>query len=481
MAVAQSPDQGVFLLQTEGENGETNMYIGTPAGPESLLVISSPEEEVLRDADGLVSIRGLETLAENVELVEQTDYSVTAGGAGLNLILVKVAFEDGRSLIQSKQSYEALADDTDVTVLTWRDALDAEGAPRRSTSRQVVMAGDSAGFVLNGVTSSAIRSPLELGGFVFDGCGNLTAVAGRETSSGSSKLVPIDTVSGVVAANASGKAFELAEMCEASKGESKAKVRAEAALAESEQKAAEHAAESERLAQKAEAAEQKLAELRETNARREAIDLAVKELQGIKDAQTANDETGKEIAIQLAESRGLIDGIPVPPEPGIWEQYGKWILAVVAGLVVLAAGFIVWLFLRSRRLKRDLGVARDENRDMEDAKVAAEVRWNDCILENEQGLTVKLPGVKLPKAKGGVTVGRSREEADVVIDRDDISRTHACFEADEETVQIKDLGSTNKTRVNGSVLEKNVPRKIYEGDKIAFGINEFVFKIVRRS
>jgi len=138
----------------------------------------------------------------------------------------------------------------------------------------------------------------------------------------------------------------------------------------------------------------------------------------------------------------------------------------VAALVVVLLGLALWLWLRSRKL----------NKNLADAKKGGPV-WNDCVLESETGATVKLPGAKL--AKGGVVIGRSREETDIVIDKDDVSRRHARFEALDGALHVSDLGSTNKTFVNGKDIERGLVKRLYEGDKVSIGANEFTVRILK--
>ncbi len=139
----------------------------------------------------------------------------------------------------------------------------------------------------------------------------------------------------------------------------------------------------------------------------------------------------------------------------------------VGALVLVLGGLAAWLFARSRKLKKSLAEAsKKDNRS-----------WNDCVLESASGATVKLPGAKL--AKGGVVVGRSREDADVVVDKDDVSRRHARFEALDGALHVSDLGSTNKTFVNGKDIERGLVKRLQEGDKVSIGSNEFTVRILR--
>lgn len=50
-----------------------------------------------------------------------------------------------------------------------------------------------------------------------------------------------------------------------------------------------------------------------------------------------------------------------------------------------------------------------------------------------------------------------------------VSRRHAVLFAADGHVQLRDLGSTNGTRLNGFRLEPNQPCKVQTGDRIEFG------------
>ena len=78
------------------------------------------------------------------------------------------------------------------------------------------------------------------------------------------------------------------------------------------------------------------------------------------------------------------------------------------------------------------------------------------------GLTGGLPArTKIPK--GAFTIGRG-VECDLVLSSQLVSRRHAQLEWTGEELLIHDLGSSNKTRVNDKVLEREVA--LQDGDVI---------------
>jgi hypothetical protein len=59
-----------------------------------------------------------------------------------------------------------------------------------------------------------------------------------------------------------------------------------------------------------------------------------------------------------------------------------------------------------------------------------------------------------------------------------VSRRHAVIFASDESLFIRDLGSTNGTFVNGYTLEPNQPYRLSEGDRIEFGQMLLTFHVV---
>ncbi len=70
--------------------------------------------------------------------------------------------------------------------------------------------------------------------------------------------------------------------------------------------------------------------------------------------------------------------------------------------------------------------------------------------------------------KNDMTIGRS-VEAEVYISDSSLSRSHAKFEVGSNDIFIIDLGSTNKTIVNGAVLPQMTKRKLFNNDQIKIG------------
>jgi hypothetical protein len=85
-----------------------------------------------------------------------------------------------------------------------------------------------------------------------------------------------------------------------------------------------------------------------------------------------------------------------------------------------------------------------------------------------------LAGLRFPLLDGTADVGRSGE-ASITLQDSSISRRHAEFQATPEGVSIRDLGSTNGTRVNGKQITSW--RKLQDGDEIQLGQVTIVFSV----
>ncbi len=82
---------------------------------------------------------------------------------------------------------------------------------------------------------------------------------------------------------------------------------------------------------------------------------------------------------------------------------------------------------------------------------------------------VSLDGLReFPLRTGENTVGR--EDSDVLLSDSSVSRAHAVVIVGEGGVKVRDIGSTNGTKVGGTRMGANQERAIKPGDEIVFGI-----------
>lgn len=78
----------------------------------------------------------------------------------------------------------------------------------------------------------------------------------------------------------------------------------------------------------------------------------------------------------------------------------------------------------------------------------------------------------------GMVIGRAADQCELVLGHGTVSRRHARLVFADDAVQIDDLGSTNRTSVNGVGVTKGVPVAIHPGDKIKIGDVELGVKQV---
>ena len=75
-----------------------------------------------------------------------------------------------------------------------------------------------------------------------------------------------------------------------------------------------------------------------------------------------------------------------------------------------------------------------------------------------------------------LSVGKKKEEVDLVLKDASVSRMHARIIMQEGNVYLEDLNSTNGTFQNGLRLQPYEKRKLEEGDEIKFGKVVFIFR-----
>lgn len=157
-------------------------------------------------------------------------------------------------------------------------------------------------------------------------------------------------------------------------------------------------------------------------------------------------------------------------------------------------GLFGWLFGRKRR--------------QEDAKEeSGSAYWQDTILDSYlsqadaagTGETVYLAdldqmsapadGIPVLQEEEGerqflldrlpATVGKLKEKASIVLQDRSVSRLHACFEAGENGICLRDFNSRNGTIVNGQKLLPNEAVLLHDGDTVRFGRERFRYRLKR--
>ncbi|MBN1865044.1 MAG: FHA domain-containing protein [Victivallales bacterium] len=83
-------------------------------------------------------------------------------------------------------------------------------------------------------------------------------------------------------------------------------------------------------------------------------------------------------------------------------------------------------------------------------------------------------GTEKELAPPGISIGRELDN-DIVLEQEGASRYHAKIDWVDDAWFLKDLGSTNGTRLNGSKITPNEPVRLNQGDKIRIGQQTMLF------
>ena len=165
----------------------------------------------------------------------------------------------------------------------------------------------------------------------------------------------------------------------------------------------------------------------------------------------------------------------------------KWGIPVGGALVLLT--LLGWL-LASNRRKEQLRSAesrlRAAEKTAEAAQQAAEAAPKPapfrCLLEGRDSsgrpFALTIPALALGDP-AGVTLGRSPENADFVIDHDQVSREHVRLRYTGATLYAKDLDTLNGTKVNGSLLNPHETAVLENGDRLETGPIVFSVRLVQ--
>merc|ERR550537_1561224 len=88
---------------------------------------------------------------------------------------------------------------------------------------------------------------------------------------------------------------------------------------------------------------------------------------------------------------------------------------------------------------------------------------------------VRVDRHSLGGAKQAWCLGRSPEQADIVMNHDSVSRRHALVHRLGMFLFVSDLASAHGTFVDGQRLEKNSPVRLSAGANIRFGCSTRIF------
>ncbi len=156
-------------------------------------------------------------------------------------------------------------------------------------------------------------------------------------------------------------------------------------------------------------------------------------------------------------------------------------VAVEEALLLLKISFLVLLYLFLwkivRTASRDLRTPQESfvlaPQQVRKAKTAGRRASGRLVVAGGGGEGKIAAGTIFEVDSAAITVGRGPGN-DIALEDDFASTFHARVEARPDGVWIEDVGSTNGTAVNGTLL--NAARKLAPGDVIRIGETDFRFE-----
>ena len=274
------------------------------------------------------------------------------------------------------------------------------------------------------------------------------------------------------------------------------------AQADSARRAANEAKEKEKAARR-EAERVKARADATRKAASESIQAARAQVESLKTATTRADIAGKAAADSLPAARAQAESLETEggradstadAAPGSGKEPAqefplslKWGIPIGGALVLLT--LLGWL-LASNRRKEQLRSAEsrlkaaEKNADEAHQAAAAAPKPAPfrCLLEGRDSsgrpfaLTISALALSEP---AGVTLGRSPETADFVVDHEEVSREHVRLRCTGATLYAEDLDALNGTKVNGRLLNPHETAVLRNGDRLETGPIVFSVRLVQ--
>ena len=153
-------------------------------------------------------------------------------------------------------------------------------------------------------------------------------------------------------------------------------------------------------------------------------------------------------------------------------------LMYIAGGILFLVLLISIILIRKRNKKiveTNIAVEQKNSQvnQMEQELKESAVTFNDILLagtdETGKEHRLKINGNALARAKEGQTVGRHGQQADHVLNIEQVSRIHLRLQVEDNKLFVTDLGSFNGTQVNGAALEKDKSNELKNNDELNIG------------
>ena len=235
----------------------------------------------------------------------------------------------------------------------------------------------------------------------------------------------------------------------------------------------------------------------------ESIQAAKAQAESLKTATARADLTGKAATDSLLADKAQPESLETAkawPDSGTDYAAGsskeatqevplslKWGIPIGGALVLLS--LLGWL-LASQRRKEQLRSAESRLRAAEETAEAAHQAAAAapkpapfrCLLEGRDSSGRQFALTVSALALGdsaGVTLGRSPENADFVIDHEAVSREHVRLRCTGATLYAEDLNALNGTKVNGRLLNPHETAVLQNEDRLDIGPIAFSVRLVQ--
>ena len=121
-------------------------------------------------------------------------------------------------------------------------------------------------------------------------------------------------------------------------------------------------------------------------------------------------------------------------------------------------------------------ITDSQNKTIHHEEFCGETR---CLTPAEYEMPLRLVSLEPERypditiSKGQTIIGKRRDQVDICLESDTVSRIHAMLEKKGEDYFITDRNSMNGTFLNGERLRPNERRRILEGDRVSFAAHHY--------
>ena len=242
------------------------------------------------------------------------------------------------------------------------------------------------------------------------------------------------------------------------KAEAEARIKAERDSAQALAKAARDSTEAERAArlvaerEKARADSANKAAADSIKAAQDSIEVARLALERAK----AREDSLKQAARDSIDAqKAAADSIAIAHQQEQTKTSQRLHWSIVAGASLVLLVLVGWLVFAQRKRAQLRSASQEAEAARQAAAQAPQPAPFRCMLRGQDNMgkefALNIPALALG-ASAGVTLGRSPNNAEFIIDHEAVSRNHLRLTYTEGDLHVEDLNATNGTKVNGQLL-----------------------------